>query len=161
MLSVEVRQQVLDVGSSFIINDSSIEMPLAENLRDPFTFEVENKPEPTAVVDDSQEKPSKSQSKNYADASVLDIASTSFAKKVRGFITRGEMSYLQLEGGVLLKLGTSFPVRLPEAKDRSYTLTITQISSDGYELQIGEERKLLSYGQGAELKSGSIQLNNP
>ena len=160
VLSVEVRQQVLGAGSSFITKDSSIEMPLAENLRDPFTFEVENKPV-TAVVDDSQEKPLKSQPKNYADASVLDVASVSFAKKVRGFIMRGEMSYLQLEGVVLLKLGTSFPVRLPEAEDRSYTLTITGISSDGYELQIGEERKLLSYGQSAELKSGSIQLNNP
>lgn len=161
VLSIEVRQQVLEVGRGFISNGSSVEMPQAEDLRDPFSFEVEKKPVVTQAEDGMGEKEAEGLPKNYADASVLDIASASLAKKVRGFITRGETSYLQLEGGTLLKLGTSFPVRLPEAEDRSYTLTVTDISSDGYELQIGDVRKRVSYDQGAELKAGSIQLNKP
>lgn len=165
VLSVEIRQNVLSVGRNYITEDASVEMPLAEDLKNPFMFEVEKKPVATAPTGDPPdgqvEEEVEKETKNYADSSVLDIASASFAKKVRGFITRGETSYLQLEGGALLKLGTSFPVRLPDAKDRSYTLTITEISSDGYELQIGDERKRVSYDQSAELKSGSIQLNNP
>lgn len=160
VLSTETRATVLKIGLFYLTQDGNEFAASIDDVSDPFTFEgkastevvstnediVENQPEPTVV---------------YDDAMVLDASAQSFAKKVRGSITRGEVSFLQLDGGTLLRPGTSFPVRIPEAGNQSFTLTITEITSSGYTLQIGENTRKLTFDNKPQSGSGSIEFTNP
>lgn len=162
VLGVESRQTVLELGNDFLSDQKEVDLSKIENLTHPFVFKDDI---PVAVVatdnsgnTDTEVAP-EPKTVNYDDATVLAVSASSFAKKVRGSLARGESNYLQLEGGVLLKPGTSFPVRLPQAQDQVFTLTITEITSDGYTLQIGEASKQMSFNSSSQ--SNSIQFSNP
>jgi hypothetical protein len=159
VLSIGTREKVLEVGVNYLANDAEEALPQIGELDDPFSFK---QAEPVLAVvpeDTASEAPAKPKKVEYDDATVLGVSAKSFSKKVRGAIARGETSYLQLEGGTLLKPGTSFPVRLPQAQEQTFTLTISEISPDGYTLQIGDATKRMSFD--GMSRSNSIQLSNP
>lgn len=158
VLGIESRETVLEVGAKYLAGKTDDYAAKIEDLTDPFTFE-----DSTAVVavanNNRTPEPAEPDPVIYEDEAVLKAAAASFAKKVRGSITRGASNYLQLEGGVLLKPGTSFPVRLPQAKDQTFVLTVTEITAEGYTLKIGEATKQLSFNNKSQ--SNSIQFSNP
>lgn len=159
VLSVESRQTVLEVGMTFIANKADEYASTIEELTDPFAFKT------TALVQvgagNTAAEATPEPVINYADADVLAASAASFAQKVRGSISRGDSNFLQLEGGNLLKPGTSFPVRIPQAKHQTFMLTITEITSQGYTLQIGEATQQLRYDNKTQPTSDSIRFSNP
>lgn len=159
VLGIENRQTVLEVGVTYLAEKPDDYLPKIEDLADPFNFKKAAPVEQLADGDGESENPEQPQAVNFDNTSVLEAAAVSFAKKVRGSIARGDARYLQLEGGILLKLGTSFPVRLPLVNEQAFMLKITEITSDGYTLQIGESTKQLSFDD--KPQSNSIQFSNP
>jgi hypothetical protein len=142
----ESRKTVLEVGNSiFEEKDDAFVAHVAE-LTSPYGFR-----EPEVDVDAAPVPGKKAEATvvrpvvTYDDASVLEVVAMRFARQVRGSLARGETSFLQIDGGSLLKPGTSFPVKIPQAEDQSFILTITEISPDGYTLQIGDAIKTIPY----------------
>jgi hypothetical protein len=159
VLSKETRETVLKVGLTYLTKETDEVASEIEELSDPFAFEASKVVVP--VAENNTEEEPEPVAVNYDDATVLAASAASFAKRVRGSITRGETSFLQLEGGTLLKPGTSFPVRLPQAKEQTFMLTITEITSQGYTLKIGEATQTLTYGNSPQSGSNSVQFTNP
>lgn len=157
VLGIETRETVLEVGVKYLVTEPEAYAAKIEDLTDPFSFEQDTKPV-TRNNNEPEEAP-EPEPVVYDDAAVLNASAASFAKKVRGSIARGAATFLQLEGGVLLRPGTSFPVRLPEAKGQTFELTVTEITSEGYTLQIGDATRTLRFNDTP--KSNSIQLSNP
>jgi len=159
VLGIDTRQTVLEVGMTHLATEKDDYMARIDDLKDPFSFKESTPVKPVVADNADPEEPPDPEALAYDDASVLDASAASFVKKVRGSLARGDTSYLQLEGGVLLKPGTSFPVRLPQAKGQTFTLTITEITSDGYTLQIGEATKQISFN--GKSQPNAIQFSNP
>ncbi len=155
VLSVENRQTVLEAGRDFLTPRSDEMLVRIDDLKSPFSFEAPTQTE--LVATEADEKEAIPEPIQFEDAEVLRLSAASFANRVRGAIVRGETSYLQLEGGTLLKSGTSFPVRLPEAPDQTFTLTIPKITPDGYTLQIGDATKQVRFSD----RSQSIRFTRP
>lgn len=158
VLSVESRETVLKVGLTYLARDTEDFVPEVEELKDPFTFET---PEPVVPVvqDNSEEVAPEPEKVEYDDATVLAAAAASFSKQVRGSLSRGDSSFLQLDGGTLLKPGATFQVRLPKAD--AFTVTVSEINSQGYTLQVGEATKTLSFESSPQSGSNSVQFTNP
>ncbi len=158
VLSVENRQTVLEVGSAFLAPRGRETLALIDGLKDPFSFQARKQLAPFAPDQEEAEEATPERIQ-YEDAEVLRLSAASFAKRVRGSIIRGDTTFLQLEGGVLLRPGTSFPVRLPEAADQSFTLTISEITPQGYTLQLGEATKQVKFNNRSQ--SHSIRFTQP
>jgi hypothetical protein len=157
VLGVETRQTVLEVGLKYLATDPETYASKIEDLTDPFSFEQEAESTPvTQEITDTEEPP---EPVVYDDASVLNASAASFAERVRGSISRGAATFLQLEGGRLVRPGNSFPVRLPNVKGQTFEMTVTEISSDGYTLQIGDATRTLRFNN--KSKPNSIQISNP
>lgn len=161
VLSSESRQLVLKIGLAYLANEKGDYLARLEELSDPFSFKDATPVAPVVAKNTVPEEAPEPVTINYDDAAVLEASSASFSQQVRGSISRGDSRFLQLEGGVLLKPGTSFPVRLPQAKGQTFTLTITEITSSGYTLQMGEATKQLNFDQKSQSNSGSIKFTNP
>lgn len=162
VIGIESRKAVLELGETYLTSPEGDFLPLIESLEDPFVFKSST---PSVVPEQIEEgtperQIHKAKSTHYEDVEVLALSAASFAKKVRGTITRGDVTFLQLEGGTLLKPGTSFPVRLPQAKDQNFMLSITEIDSDGYTLQIGGATEQFKFNNKTQSNSG-IQFTNP
>jgi len=155
VLSVESRQTVLEVARRHLSEKSGAFLSRAKQVESPYAFEKPvvaikrtndtEAPEPVAV--------------NYDDASVLQAVARNFARQVRGTLTRGSTSFLQLKGGSMLKPGTSFPASIPQAKGRKFTVTITEITGNGYTLQLGEATRTIRLDGTGSPSSGSIKLD--
>ena len=76
-------------------------------------------------------------SNSATEGAILEVIGASFAKQVRGTLQKDGRSYLQLQGGGLLKSGTSFPAKIPELEDQTFTVTVSGITSRGYTLSMG------------------------
>lgn len=159
VLRIEARETVLEVGRDVLAPKTDDFLSSLADLPDPFAFKASTPVVPVVADDTAVEEEPEPPAVVYEDAEVLALAAASFAEKVRGSIVRGDSSFLQLEGGALLKTGTSFPVRLPRAKDQTFTLTITEITSEGYTLQIGEATGQFNFN--GKPNSNSIQFTNP
>lgn len=159
VLSIATRKTVLEVGQSLLSRESDDYLSAVEALKEPFAFEKPIVAEPL-VDSEEPDTPPEPTVVHYDDSTVLDISAVNFAKKVTGSIARGDATYLQLEGGTLLKPGASFPVHLPIAPDQSFTLTITEITPNGYTLKIGTATKTLTYDE-SNSSTGSVQFMTP
>jgi len=163
VINTESRQTVLKIGYMHLTEKENDFLVQVDELKNPYTFKEPETPEivdpePNDPVDVEEERPVVPI--RYDDASVLARVAESFSKQVRGSIARGETSYLQLEGGTLLKPGTSFPVSLAQAGDQTFTLTISEINSDGYTLELGSASKQISYDNVSRTSSGSVKFSN-
>lgn len=95
----------------------------------------------------------------YDDASVLKVIATNFSKQVRGTLARGDKSYIQLQGGSLMKPGSSFPARIPQAKDKTYTVKLVEVTAEDYTLALGEAKLTLTYSESSNNGVNLIQKN--
>lgn len=162
VIGIENRHAVLELGETYLKPPEDELLGLIEALEDPFTFKSSTPPVvPVQNEQDSaEENTPEATATHYEDAEVLALSAASFSKKVRGTITRGDTSFLQLEGGVLLKPGTSFPVRLPQMKEQTFLLTIAEINADGYTLQVGEALEQYKFINKPQSNS-AIQFTSP
>lgn len=156
VLGIETRETVLQVGAKYLAEKTGSYASKIEDLTPPFSFERDTPPAPVA---NQTKKAPEPEPLVYDDAAVLKAAAASFSGKVRGSMIRGTTNYLQLEGGLLLKPGSSFPVRIPQAKDQTFELTVTEITSEGYTLKIGEATRKLSFSDRPQ--TNSVQFSNP
>lgn len=160
VLSRENRDTVLEVGQSFLSKPEDDFLVKIENIETPFSFEEEKVQVAADKNTGGSDDVKVPELIKYDDASVLAVSAANFAKQVRGALQRGDKSFLQLEGGSLLKPGTSFPVRLPQLKGQSFVLTLTEISSEGYTLQLGEATLQLNYDNSSS-NPGSVEFTKP
>ncbi|MGB1126904.1 MAG: hypothetical protein ACPG3X_00865 [Opitutales bacterium] len=160
VLSHEIRRTILEIGDLHLAEKGDAFLGEAGDLSSPFTFSARTESVlPVAEVEqeDNQEP---AVPIHYKDSSVLAAVASSFSKKVRGSIARGAIRYLQLDGGTLLKPGASFPVRIPLAKQSSFTLTVSEINAEGYTLKLGTAMKQMSYDNTSPPSPSSIKFLN-
>lgn len=134
VLAIPVRDSVLTAAEVYLKPADSGFMAQAASIQSPYGEE------PKEVAAESEVKTSEPVEAlvHYGDDSVLKVIGATFARQVRGTLEKGGRSYLQLQGGGLLKSGTSFPAKIPEIKDQTFTVTVSDISSRGYTLSMGE-----------------------
>ena len=83
----------------------------------------------------------------YGDDSVLKVIAANFARQVRGTLARGGTSYIQLQGGNLIKAGAAFPAHLPQDADKTYTVQLIEVTPDGYTLSLGKSSLTIPYSE--------------
>lgn len=143
VLSYETRATVLDVAGRHLSEKSDSYLVSTAETESPFSFD-----KPVEVVERKDEEggnePVVEKVINYDDASVLNAVASNFSKQVRGTLARGSTSFLQLNGGNMIKPGTSFPVSIPQAKGQTFEVTISEITSNSYTLQLGSAEQIIS-----------------
>ncbi|MEM8868510.1 MAG: hypothetical protein AAGC73_09615 [Verrucomicrobiota bacterium] len=149
VLPVETRELVLDVMDGYLSPDEDGFIDSIEELETPFSI-IEAEEEVEKVVE-------KVVKINYDDASVLKVIGNNFIEEVRGTMARGTAINLQLKGGRLVKPGYSFPVRIPEIKNKTFTVTIADITQEGVRLELGDEDQFFQYGK--DEAEGTLRKN--
>jgi hypothetical protein len=154
VLTPESRATVIDVAQNILRPQSDAFISQIEAVETPFSFEQPASPSDDAPVEAPEEVVI-----NYDDASVLRAVAANFSKQVRGTLARGDTRFLQLRGGSMLRPGTSFPVTIPQAQGQTFTITITEISDDGYTLQIGEATQTIRLDASTSGGTGATRLD--
>jgi hypothetical protein len=159
VLAKEKRETVLERGSFFVAEKDDAFVAEVEDISNPYGFKTPEVPQASVGARASEEAPVVAAPVvTYDDASVLEVVAMRFARQVRGSIARGSTSFLQIEGGALISPGTSFPVKIPQAKDQSFILLIPEITDDNYTLQIGEATKLMNYEANQSSPSSGVRF---
>ncbi len=148
IINPEARETVLDVGRKQLVMEKERPALTAGALPSLFT---DKKPEkqttaPTTTVLD------------YDDASILQAVAPLFAGQVRGSMSNGGVTFLQLQGGSLMRPGSRFPARLPQLKGQTFEIEIESISTEAYELRLGQARVRMTYDR-SEPGSQRIRLS--
>jgi hypothetical protein len=157
VLSSQMREVVLDVAVECLNQGDSDFVALAGEIENPYSFkqeEVVTPERPTAVVSKEPEATVVAPVV-YDDTSVLNAIGSRFAKQVRGTLARGSIHYLQLQGGGMLKSGTSFPAKIPQVEGKSFTVTIVDVNSRGYTLKMGDASLTLPFDVSSAGSSGA------
>jgi hypothetical protein len=94
----------------------------------------------------------------YDHGSVLKAVAASFSTQVRGTLAKGSTRYLQLQGGGLLQSGMSFPAKLPELKNKSFIVTLSDVDGRGYTLQLDEAELFVPFDQAYMQSPGAIKF---
>lgn len=137
VLSKEVRGQVLELSENLLRDSDDDFVEGIAGMDSPFVFEQIEE-----VIAETEEKEAEPII-NYNDDSILRVVAGKFSQQVRGTLVQGNTSFLQLEGGTLIRPGMSFPVSIPQAQNRSFTVTVTQITGNSYTLSLGEAEQLI------------------
>lgn len=138
VLSNQVRVQVLALSENLLADPGA---DFVENLADldsPFVFE-----QVEAVVAEVEVEAEEEPVINYDDASILRVVAENFSRQVSGTLGRGRTTYLQLDGGALIRPGASFPVSIPQAQDRTFTVTVSEITGNSYTLNLGAAEQIV------------------
>lgn len=148
IVNQESRETVLEVGKQKLaVNEESLLATIGEA--------------PPLFKDEKAEKPSAVQAVktlNYDDESILQAVAPLFAQQVRGSMSSGDLTFLQLEGGSLMRPGSSFPAKLPQLEGQTFDIRIESISAEAYELRLGKARVRLTYDR-SEPGSQRIRLS--
>ncbi|NBB79347.1 MAG: hypothetical protein GVY36_07875 [Verrucomicrobia bacterium] len=152
VIEKEVRGQVLELSENLLMDHEDGFVEEIAGMDSPFLFDQSEAPMAEAEAVETVAPVI-----NYDDGSVLRVVADNFSQQVSGTLVRGNTSFLQLKGGSLLRPGTSFPVSIPQAQDRSYTVTVTEITANSYTLRLGSKEEVIrltgtsSAGGGATL----------
>jgi len=145
VLPIQKRTFILEAGETYLNRSDDLFAAEITNVKNPYldkSIELAPKaPETNRVV--------------YDDASILELIQTNFAQQVRGTLSKGDVYYLQLNGGGLLAGGDNFPAQIPQVKGESFTVTILEITPDGYTL------KMKDVVQGVTFEKTSGIIKNP
>jgi hypothetical protein len=137
VLSSQMRTVVLDVAKESLYQENESFVALYPSVQCPYSLqeaEVASRVSAPAVMSQG----AGAAPVVYDDASILKVVAAKFSTQVRGTLARGSMNYLQLQGGGMLKSGTSFPFKLSNVAGQSFTVTISGIHSRGYTLTLGD-----------------------
>lgn len=130
VLPNELRTSVLEVAGASLNRSDEAFLATIKKIENPYPGEEEATK--TAV------DPSEGVLEVYDDTSVLELIQANFAPQVRGTLAKGNVYYLQLNGGGMLEEGTSFPVQIPQIEGESFTVTVLEITPDGYKLKMND-----------------------
>ena len=143
VLPAQMRASILEISEAFLNRGDETFLVTVGGIQNPYIIEAEEEvlvePEKKAVV--------------YDDELILELIETNFSPQVRGNIAKGDVYYLQLNGGGLLAEGASFPAQIPQVEGESYTVIISEITSDGYVLKMNDATQQVDF----EKKSGAIK----
>lgn len=145
IINIESRETALEVGRRLIASDQTDFLATLEDVKSPFLpldYEegaVEQRPEPEPETKVS-----------YSDKAILEAVASRFSKQVRGSLSMGGVSYLQIEGGSVIRPGKTFPATIPEMKGQTFQVMVESISSEAYVLVLGEARVRLTYDRGED-----------
>lgn len=155
VLSEDSRVEVLDVARMHLSEKGYEFLSYLEDVKTPYSFE-----QPVVgIARNERREEVVEEAINYDNASVLRAVAKNFSEQVRGTLARGNTSFLQLQGGSMVKPGTTFPVRIPEAQGQSFTVTITEITGEGYTLKLGDEEQTVRLDKASAGGSGAIRMN--
>ncbi|MGJ8640834.1 MAG: hypothetical protein ACSHYA_15700 [Opitutaceae bacterium] len=142
------RSTVLSVAEKYLSRSNDDFIAKLDELKSPFpAVEVLTPKEEVELVEDDSmdEEPAQPTPIVYEDSSILKVVGSNFSKQVRGTLSRGNNNYIQLQGGNLLKNGSTFPVRLPEMEDKTYIVKLSEVTSESYTLSLGIATLTLTY----------------
>lgn len=152
VIAMNLRATILTVGEGYLDEEHQAEreafVERISPIQNPFTKEneliVKTKAQSNEVSTPAVVKVV------YDDSEILKVVSQSFTKQVRGVLSRGAIQYLQLQGGSLLKSGNTFPARIPQAEGQgTYTITLSDVSEDGYTLSLNDSSLSIIFDQGS------------
>ena len=165
VLAAKLRADALAAMDAYLEQDDPAFSSLIEQVGNPYDYVPEvvevAEPEETPAVRVAPRRPVAPPPVAgpvvYSDASVLDLIAARFAPQVRGTLTKGGISYLQLQGGRLLQAGTNLPVKIPQLNGQSFMLKLSAVNARGYTLQIGQAALSMPFNVLAGQSSGAIQ----
>lgn len=146
VLPTQLRKSILEVAEVSLNRFDEAFAATLENVKNPYpvgdtTAETGESIMPEEILE------------VYDDESVLELIRMNFAPQIRGTLAKGDVYYLQLNGGGMLKEGTSFPVEIPQIEGESFTVTVLEITPNGYTLKM----KDITRGVIFEQSSGIIK----
>lgn len=162
VIKPDMRDGVLAAADRFLSkhDDGEFDTLLAD-LQNPYTFEkkreeVEEAPEETVA----KLEPVKPKVKIvYDQGAVLKLIAKSFAKQIRGTMGMGDTYFIQYgKKRSLMKAGTQFPVRVPEAREEPFIVTLAEVTNESFSLQIEDTVQSFPYLD-TKLSQGAIRLN--
>lgn len=136
----EYAQLIDGIENPFMLGQLVVAAPVIEEQ----AVVVEEKPQPVI---------------RYEDAAVLDVIATRLASQIRGTMGMGNIYYLQMQSGGLMKTGTSFAAKVPQNKDQSYKVTLTDVTDEDFALKLGDIEKRFEIPDDDPESSGTIQLD--
>jgi len=151
VLTYPMREHVLAVAETHLNQVDEEFKATIETLDNPYAFKevvefvprvIEKKPDPVEA------------SVEYDDASILKVVGRNLATQVSGTLARGATHYLQLQGGVMLKSGASFPAKIPQIAGQSFTVTLVDVNSRGYTLKMGAASLTLPFEASSSRSAG-------
>lgn len=128
VLSPERRSIVLDAAEKYLNQSDDTFITSLQELNNPYIDKAE-----VAAVEEPQVNETIIV---YDKASILKVIGSNFSKQVRGTLAKGDIHYLQLQGGGLMKVGSKFPAEVPQIKDQSFVVTVSNVNSRGYTLKM-------------------------
>ncbi|WP_041745083.1 hypothetical protein [Coraliomargarita akajimensis] len=158
VLPIKKRAAALEIGNAYLspANVDAYNQATAE-LKSPYEFE-KAKPKIVEVVEEVEVETVETKYV-YDDSSILDRIGANFSNQVRGTMSMGSKYYIQLKSGKLMKPGASFPVSIPEVKDKTYTVTLDAIDDDGFTLSVAGLSRKFPYVVNDDKSSGSVSRN--
>ncbi|MEN8661998.1 MAG: hypothetical protein ABF330_05845 [Lentimonas sp.] len=157
VLSSAERAMVLTVVNEHLNSKDSDFLAQLDDLKSPFPVEIVTVAEPEAepksgattstTANQATEVEEAAVQVVYDDVSVLRGVGENFVKQVRGTLARGDQNYIQLQGGKLMKTGSSFPVRIPGAQNQTHIVKLIEVTSDDYTLSLGDATLTVSYSE--------------
>ena len=155
VLSFKMRALVLDVAETYLNQADEGFVASIEGVENPYAFKGA---EAEAVVSPRTIATTKTATVAapvvYDDASMLQGVALSVAKQVRGTLSRGATHYLQFQGGGMLKSGSSF---VAQVEGESFTVTITDVNSDGYTLKMGDASLTVPFDVSSGVSAGATK----
>lgn len=133
VLSGQVRVEVLELSEELLTDREDDFVERIADLESPFVFDQSE-----AAIVEAEVEVEAEPIIDYDDASVLRVVAENFSRQVSGTMVRGTTSFLQLEGGTLIRPGASFPISIPQAQGQKFTVMVTQITGNSYTLKLGE-----------------------
>lgn len=153
IVTPEQRETAIEVGWREIASGETGFLETLEGVKSPFL------PLDFAEVKEEEVAEKAEARVIYTDEAILEAVASRFSKQVRGSLGRGAVTYLQVEGGSLVRPGTSFPATIPQMAGQTFEITVESISPEAYVLALGEARVRLTYDR-AETGSGRIQFSD-
>jgi predicted phage tail protein len=144
VLPLQTRATVLQAAQESLNRKDDAFLVLVDEIKNPYVYEEEVVAEVVTATGEPQVVEQQAPIV-YDNRSILKAIGTSFAQQVRGTMARGSVRYLQLQGGGALQVGASFPAKLPELEGQSFLITIQDINSDGYTLQMKDATLTLPF----------------
>ena len=152
VLSSQMRIVVLEVAQSCLNRENDAFMSQVAELKNPYAIEEERLAVAVAPVVNEKSDPVV-----YDDASILQAIGDTFAKQARGILARGATHYLQLQGGGMLKVGASFPAKVPQVEGQTFTVTVVDITPRSYTLKMRDAILVIPLGGSSGGSNGAVK----
>lgn len=131
VLPTKLRASILEVAEVSLNRSNEMFVADLENVKNPY-------PVKGTITETAENTMPEEILEVYDDVSVLELIRMNFAPQIRGTLAKGNVYYLQLNGGGMLKEGASFPVGIPQIEGQSFTVTVLEITPDGYTLKMND-----------------------